>query len=546
MNEMSKKIVITSSLIFSLAALVCCAILLRRQTCLTQQTNGFRQALSKPSDRTAPARVISTNSGNTWLDVQKQVKDTVIQIFAHVSEFNWLEPYKAPDQGEGTGSGFFINKDGDIITNYHVVAQASSIEIQIPSFGLERFDVTLVGAAPERDIALLKLTKETHDRIMGKLGKITSLQLGDSDSVLRSQEVLALGYPLGQTRLKSTLGIVSGRERLGNGGFIQITAPLNPGNSGGPALDTNGNVVGINARGVMEAQNVGYIIPINEVKSALQDLYKVTLLRKPTLGCIFTAATNEMVKFLGNPSEGGWYIAKVFKGTLLESVGIESGDMLYAINGHKVDLYGDLDVPWSEDKASLFEFMNRLTVGDTINFSIYRKGSPKEFSFKFEHRYLPPIRMIYTEFEPEAIDYEIIGGLVVMPLTLNHVSLLLSRVPNLMRYGKIEAQYEPALIITNILSNSQAFKARVLRPGEIVEEVNGEPVKTMSDFRRAVVKSKETRYLTIRTEDNFYGVMSVDKILHDEDMLASRHFFKKSQLIDALVNKPIGIAKAKK
>lgn len=537
---------LSSTFIFSLTALACCAFLLHKQSQLSLQALLHKQPHVKPCDVQAPARIVSAPSDNTWLCVQKQVKDTVVQIFAHVTEFNWLEPYKAPDQNEGTGSGFFINSNGDMITNYHVVAQASSIEIQIPSFGLERFDVILVGAAPERDIALLTLTEETRQRIKTKLKTIPFLELGDSDSVLRSQEVLALGYPLGQSRLKSTLGIVSGRERLGNGSFIQITAPINPGNSGGPAIDTNGAVIGINSRGILEAQNVGYIIPINEVKCALQDLYKVQLLRKPTLGCIFTASTPEMIKFLGNPGEGGWYIAKVFKGTLLESVGVQDGDMLYAINGHKVDLYGDLDVPWSEDKASLFEFMNRLTVGDTINFTIYRKGKLKEISFKFEHRYLPPIRMIYTEFEPEAIDYEIIGGMVVMPLTLNHVSLLLARVPNLVRYGKIEAQYEPSLLITNILSNSQAFKARVLRPGEVIQEVNGEVVKTMDDFRRAVRKSKETRYLTVKTEDNFYGVMSIDKILNDEDMLASRHFFKKSKLIDELSNTPIGIVQKKK
>ena len=79
----------------------------------------------------------------------------------------------------------------------------------------------------------------------------------------------------------------------------------------------------------------------------------------------------------------------------------------------------------------------------------------------------------------------------------------------------------------------------------VIEEVNGMTVKTMDDFRKAVRKGKETRYLTVKTEDNFYGVMSIDKILHDEDMLAARHFFKKSKLIDELSNTPIGIAQKK-
>ncbi|MBM3893795.1 PDZ domain-containing protein [Candidatus Dependentiae bacterium] len=537
MNDLTKKIFISGSLIFSICALGTGLLLVKHQSRLAAQFD----ALNKTSYHLKPAAhvpIAPTELRNTWLDVQKKVKDTVVQVFAHVSEFNLLEPYKTPEQREGAGSGFFVNDQGDIISNYHVVAQASSVEIQIPSFGLERFDVEIIGVAPERDIALLRVTAEAREKIKAKITKIPFLNLGDSDNILRSQEVLAIGYPLGQSRLKSTLGIVSGRERLGNAGFIQITAPLNPGNSGGPALNTAGEVVGINSAGVPGAQNVGYIIPINEVKSALKDLPSVKLLRKPTLGCLFTAATPEMVQYLKNPGDGGWYIAKVFKGTLFESVGIKEDDMLYEVNGHRIDMYGDLDVPWSEDKASLFEFLNRLNVGDPLTFTIYRKGERKEFHLKFEPKFLPPIRMIYPEFEAEAIDYEVIGGMVIMPLTINHVLMLKNAAPDLVRFGKIEQQHEPALIVTNILPNSQAFKARILSPGEIIEQVNGVKVKTLTDFRNAVKESTKSRYITLRTDDNFYAVLSVDKIVREEEMLASRYFFKKSPLIALLDNRP--------
>lgn len=539
MNELTKKIIFGSMLVFSISSLILSVILFKNYSNVMSHMYSYAQKQEfQPAGepKAPPARIISNEAGNTWLNVQKQVKDTVVQVFAHAAEFNWLEPYKTPDQTEGVGSGFFINKDGNIVTNYHVIAQASSVEIQIPSFGLERFDVEIIGVCPERDIALLKLVKEAHEKIVRERKNIAFLKLGDSDNVLRSQEVLALGYPLGQTRFKSTLGIVSGRERLGSSSFIQITAPLNPGNSGGPAVNTNGDVIGINSRGIMEAQNIGYIIPINEVKSALKDLYKVKLLRKPTLGCIFTAATPEMVQYLGNPAGGGWYIAKVFKGTLLESVGVQEGDMLYEISGHRIDLYGDLNVAWSEDKASLFEFLNRINVGETIKFVVYRKGQRKEFSFKFEHKYLPPIRMIYREFEASATDYEIIGGMVVMQLALNHVALLINRAPDLVKFGKIESQHEPAVIITHILPNSQAFKARVLRPGEIIEEVNGEKIKTLNDFRNAILASK--KYVTVKTDDSLYAVMSIEKLIQEEDMLSNRYFFRKSKLLQQLAPIP--------
>lgn len=473
-------------------------------------------------------------SSTNWIAIQKKVKDTVVQVFSHGSEFNWLEPYKAPRQGESTGSGFFINESGDLITNYHVVAQASAVYIQIPSFGMEQFEAKVIGASPERDIALLQLTEKSLEKIRTQLSPIPYLELGDSDDILRSQEVLALGYPLGQARLKSTLGIVSGRERLGYFGYIQVTSPLNPGNSGGPALDAQGKVIGINSAGVLEAQNVGYIIPVNEVKTAINDLKKVPLLRKPTLGCIFTVSTPEMVDYFNNPKEGGWYIAKVFENTLLESVGIKKNDMLYEINGHKIDMYGEMNVPWSEDKVSLFELLNRYTIGDTLHLLIYRKGKPIDFTFKLEHKYLPPIRTIYTEFEKELLDYEIIGGMVVMHLTLNHVGKLLQHVPGLVKYARPENQQEPALIITHIFPNSQAYKARVLRTGEIINKVNGVEVKTLTDFRNAVLESKNQPYLTIRTTDNLYAVLSKEEILQEEHSLAERYFYKQSPLVQAL------------
>ena len=479
-----------------------------------------------------PEEVRST----TWLDVQKKVKDTVVQVFTHVDKFNWLEPYKAPEHYESFGSGFFINADGYLVTNFHVVNQASSVQVQIPSFGRERFDVEIVGVCPDKDLALLKLKDESLEKVCKELGEIKYLEFGSSDNILRTQEIMALGYPLGQERLKSTIGVVSGRERAG---FIQITAPLNPGNSGGPSLNSAGQVVGINFAGVLEAQNVGYIIPINEIKSALNDLYKVKLLRRPTLGCIFTVATQDMVEYLGNPVGGGWYIAQVFEKTILDRVGVKENDMLYEVNGYKLDLYGELSVPWSEDKVSLLDFLSRYTVGDDIHFVIYRRGERKDFRFKLDDSYLPPVRKVYPEFEPDQVDYEIFGGMVVMQLTLNHVAIMIEKVPELAKYIRPEAQHDPALVITNVLPDSQARKARVLTIGSIIDEINGQTVTALTEFRNAITKSKKGGFLTIKTKDKMFATLSIDNILKDEDKLAARYFYAKSKLVDGLVGNEV-------
>lgn len=479
-------------------------------------------------------RVVCTKDGMTWPDIQKRIKDTVVQVFSHQLEKNLREPYRAPEQSRGVGSGFFINEQGDLLTNYHVVAQASDVYIQIPFCGQEQFEMSIRGVSPERDIALLSPTEESYNRIIKRMGKIPYLLLGDSDAVLRSQEVLALGFPLGQFRLKSTLGIVAGRERLGTFGYFQITAPLNPGNSGGPAINTLGQVIGINSRGIMEAQNIGYIIPINEVKNALSDLYEVKLLRKPILGCIFTVATDELINYLGNPDDGGWYIPRVFEGTLFHDVGIKNEDMLYEFNGYRIDKYGELNVPWSEDKISLFELLNRVTIGDDISLVIYRKGVKKEFDFKLTQNYLPPVRQIYPEFEPEALDYENIGGAIVMNTSLNHIAQLVQRSPDLVRYGKAEHQHIPSVLVTHIVPNSPADKARILQAGDIISSVNDQKIQTLHEFRDAVMKTPQAEYIRLKVENELTAVLSVEKIIKEEKLFSDRYFIPPSPLIQEL------------
>lgn len=474
----------------------------------------------------------------SWVDIQKDIKDTIVQLYVTVARFNWLEPWKTPEQAGATGSGFFINNNGHLITNFHVVSEASSINIQVPSQGQEQFEAEIIGVNPERDVALLKLRDEDCFKLQDRIGTIPFLKFGDSDKILRGQEILALGYPLGTQTLKSTQGIVSGRERFPGHpyGYIQITAPLNPGNSGGPAINTGTEVIGINTAGVLLAQNVGYIIPINEVKSALKDLYSVKLLRKPFLGAVFVPSSVDTTSYLGNPSPGGFYVARVLKDSLLAKTGVKEGDMLYEVNGFKIDRFGDIKVPWSEDKVSILELLNRFNVGDNLNFSIYRNGTPKSFNFELKLASLPPIRQVYPEFEK--IDYEIIGGMAVMQITLNHVALLLERAPHLLKYRKHEKLFEHSLIVTHIFANSEAFKSKSISIGAIINEVNNKPVKTLEEFRAAIKTPSDPNYLTFRIQDSVVDSMlvalSLEKILKDEDKLCARYLFPKSKLIDEL------------
>lgn len=489
-----------------------------------------------------------------WSDLQPLVKDTVVQVFSQIAEFNWLEPYKTPNQGGGSGSGFFINDEGYLITNWHVVDQACAVSIQIPSLGKRRLDVDVIGVNPDRDLALLRLQPDDLKVVRDILGKVPYLDLGNSDDVARSDEIMTLGYPLGQQSLKSTTGVVSGREHIGGSYMIQISAPINPGNSGGPSINQCAQVVGVNSSGfrAADAQNVNYIIPSNEVKLFLKQIEqlpaeqlptdgsgdterKIKFLRKPFLGVFFNNGTDSLTNFLGNPQPGGLYVVQTYKGSPLEKAGVQSGDMIYEIDGHRIDSFGEMNVPWSEDKISIIDYISRVMLGDQVEVVVYRKGERLRLKFIFQISELAPIRMMFPGYEP--IDYEIFGGMVVMPLALNHLPALVQVAPEIARYAEFKNQMDPALVIAHVLPDSVAFTARSIGQGAVLDEVNGVQVTTLGELRTALQKSRKTGFVTLRTKEKVFTVLPFDKMITDEGKLAKRFHYSITPLMRDLCEK---------
>lgn len=488
---------------------------------LRSQTSGAHSLGDTPSKIQQSAA-----SSQLWLNLQRTLQNTVVQVLVTKAEHNLLQPYQVPTPSRSSGSGFIMSKDGEIVTNAHVVNQATSIMVQMPAFGKHQFEVKLVGIMPEKDVALLKLDEKDVEKIEQTIGKLAYLPLGDSDTVLRSQEILALGYPLGQESLKSTTGIISGRES----GYIQMSAPINPGSSGGPSLDVEGRVIGINSAGVTEAQNVGYIIPINDFKTFLKDLRHGGLVRKPYIGVYQSMATDELVKALGNPEPGGTYVVDVLYDSPLKGQ-LKSGDMIYELNGIPVDLYGEMSVPWSEDKVSTAEYISRLSVGQKVSIIAYRKGERKKFVCNFDRKNLAPIRVIFPGYEE--LPYEAFGGYIVMPLMLNHLPLLMKIAPGLSKFAEEKYQHEPKLVVTYVLPDSTAYRSRLRIQGSVLKKVNGKKVETLDDLREALAQSGEQ--ITVETTDNVLVALSTDKVLKQEKMLAQTFGYKVTPGIQQLL-----------
>lgn len=482
--------------------------------------------------------------GQLWRPIQERIRDTVVQIFTQISVIDLMQPYKTPSQATAYGSGFFINEQGDFITNAHVVEQAKAVWIQIPSLGKSIIDAEVISISPQRDLALLRVKSEGLNLIRQELGGIPYLPLGDSDLVRRSDEVLAIGYPLGQQSLKSTTGVISGREKH----LIQMSAPINPGSSGGPLLNIKGEVVGINSAGIVEAQNVGYAIQINDLKRILPDMYKIKVLRKPFLGVLFNNGSAALTEFLQNPQPGGCYVVEIVKGSTFDRAGVQRADMIYEINGYRVDVFGEMSVPWSEDKISITDYPSRLMVGEEINLIIYRHGERKEFSVKFSPSERPAIHRIYPGYED--IDYEVFGGMVVMELTVNHIRMLGDHASGLTKYSEIQHQSEPILLITHIFPDSQLFRSRTISLGTTLNEVNGISVKTLTDYRKALRQRATNKFLTLLASDNVtrasdyvFVVLEMEKVLEEEPKLARDYKYPLSETAKEIL-RVAGVEKA--
>lgn len=497
------------------------------------RANGGKKAIHiKKGNNMAKKEIYVVQEGMYWGEIQLASQDAVVQVFAQVAGFNWEEPYKVEEQYENRGSGFLINENGFFITNAHVIEEAKFIWVYIPSLGRQPLYAEIVGVSPSQDIALLRLKEESLRVVRKHLNKTPYLELGDSDYLQNTESVLALGYPMGQHRLKSTTGIVSGRELIFDRSFIQITTPINPGDSGGPVLNAQGKVMGIITAAMSHVQSIGYAIAINDLKIILDELYVTKLLHKPSLGAGFMCSDDEKARFLNNPVPSGLYVSKVVAGSLCDKAGIQVGDMLYEFDGLPLDAYGDTEVPWSSEKISIYELLARVKIGAEISLVLYRKGTrlEKKFSLVFEHIF--KIRQIYPDHE--RVGYETLGGMVIMELALNHIPLFGEDSPELFAYQLPENRLESRLIITHILPGSYTHQLSMIGAGDIIQEVNGKKIGTLAELQKSIVQSVENDFLTIKTELGAFVVFSLRKLLDDEARLCQDFVYPMSHTVQQL------------
>jgi len=273
---------------------------------------------------------------------------------------------------EGQGSGFVIDKDGHILTNYHVIADARQVEVTLHN--RKKYKATVVGTDPAHDLAVIQV--KAPDLVPAVMGDSRNLQVG--------QKVYAIGNPFGLAGTM-TRGIVSSIRpvREPNGAYIdeaiQTDAAINPGNSGGPLMNWHGEVIGINTMilsNVGQNAGIGFAIPINTAKAVLNDLMTLGRVRRPALGVRTIPISPELADEIGLPVDYGLLIVQVTPGSSADQAGLRAGTERAYLGNTPIMLGGDLIVAIDgekvQDEDDLAQMMNNHRAGDTVKITVYR------------------------------------------------------------------------------------------------------------------------------------------------------------------------------
>ena len=365
---------------------------------------------------------------------------------------------------QNLGSGFIVTKNGLIVTNNHVVENASKITVRFKD--QKKRKAKIVGRDPQTDIALLQVETKPGDTF-------TAVKLGDSEKLRVGDWVMAIGNPFGLSHtvtagIVSAKGRVIGSSRFDN--FIQTDASINPGNSGGPLFDLNGNVVGINTAIFSRSGGnigIGFAIPINMAKKLLPQL-RTGVVTRGFLGVSIQPVNESLAKVLDLKETRGALVANVIENAPAEKAGIKRGDLIVSINEKKIENPRQLSLTAAD-----------LKPGSTAKVGIIRDG--KKRVVKLQVAKLPVSSEERAKASKPALQKQL--GIDGQNLT-----------PELRK--QIGAKAEKGVVISNVLPDSPAAIAG-LRRGDVIVEANRKAIANMDQLREALKKGEKKGNLLV-------------------------------------------------
>jgi serine protease Do len=379
------------------------------------------------------------------------------------------------------GSGFVIDKEGHILTNYHVIEGADEIVVILDDNGTEKeYSATLVGSDPKTDIALIKINRESGDN-----RDFPFLKLGSSENLEVGEWVVAIGNPFGLSHTV-TVGVVSALGRSIGAGpydeFIQTDASINPGNSGGPLINIEGEVIGINTAIISGNTGgnvgIGFAIPINIAKGILKDLKERGTVTRGWLGVMIQKITPELAKSFGLSQSEGALVGDVIPDGPAAKGGIKRGDVIVRFDGQQV-----------KDMEDLPKIVAATIPNSVVDVEVIREGSQLTLRISIE---------LLEDLQDTVVAKADLLGLQVQDIT-----------EELAKNLKLEGS--EGVLVSDVTAGNAASEAGIRR-GDVISEMNRSTVKDMRDYQNllaSVEKGSSVLFLIKRGGSTIYIAVKV-------------------------------------
>jgi serine protease Do len=418
---------------------------------------------------------------SSFADMAERLGPTVVNIqvtkVAPVADLPWMQehdgPYgelfkrffkdlpQRPEQfrRQGSGSGVIINADGHLLTNNHVVDGAKEVTVTLAN--QQVYPARVVGRDAKTDLAVLKIDAKQALPV-APMGSSADLKVGEW--------VVAIGNPFGLSN-SVTAGIVSAKGRVIGAGpyddFIQTDAPINPGNSGGPLFNMKGEMVGINSAIIAAGQGIGFAIPIDLAKPLIPQLVSTGEVTRGYLGVNIQSMTPDLAKALKLEERQGALVAEVMPGGPAAKAGIRQGDVIVGFNGDSIK--GSHDLP---------AVVARTPVGQEATVTLHRDGKTQKVPVTVGK--LPSEKIAREESSPEGQSQ---WGLQLQEMT-----------PQMARQHGLSN--DSGVIVVGVQPGSPAERAGLQR-GDLIREVNRQPVQSVQEVRDAIAKAESQDSLVL-------------------------------------------------